>query len=365
MKFVQMFQRMMLAGCVSMLGSACTRGQQEEPRLDKAPAAHVMQVLGTNSLEIGNLRNYVVTNVPFRVVNRGEAPIRIEKLVPTCSCISGTAATNVIAPNGEAVINVHLNPKTVHGVFDRSLWVYTDEPDSPYLLLALRGTVVPLFTGLPPAPIVLKYAQPGLPVTNHLALVATEPNVFLGTPEIVTKGDLSVTVNIVTNQKETADYAITLVATPLGGGSLSAVVQLPIIGQPLASPLVIRLQSVVGGELVVTPNQIGLASGSKAQTFQLVIRGTAAKMNPAQLAWDPKPEGVQITSRLGSRGNSLHVSIEVSPKAAAALLQEKGPSIHFTYPNHKPTNVFFVSETQAGAAGRGSRHRRGPMKKTF
>jgi hypothetical protein len=338
-----------VVGLVVMFGVGGVFGQEDAAPVSNVSDVYRIHVIGTNSVDIGNIRNYMVTNVSFQVVNHVGATVNVVKLVPTCSCLSGTMAAKKILPNARAVINVRMDPKTVEGKFDRSLWVYTDETNTPYLSLALRGTVVPLFTGLSRDFIVLKLAQPGLSVTNHFSLEATEAAISLGTPEIVKEGNINVDVNVVTNKKEKASYEITTITTPLSLGNQSAVVQLPVLGQPLASPLVIRIQTVVGGELVVMPNQIGLASGaSKPQTFRLTMKGNVAKMDPAQLAWEPKQEGVKVTSSAGARGNTLQVSVEVSPKAAEALLQGTGPSIHLTYPNHKPTNVFFVSQAQAG-----------------
>jgi len=110
--------------------------------------AHALQVVGTNSVALGSLHGNSVTNVPFRVVNRGTNAVAIRRMIPTCSCTTGVASTNVVAPGASVVITVTLDPHTLKGDFDRGVWVVSDDSSKPYLRVMLTGTVEPLFKGV-------------------------------------------------------------------------------------------------------------------------------------------------------------------------------------------------------------------------
>jgi len=305
-----------------------------------------LQAIGTNSVAIGALYSCDITNVSFRVVNRGKVPVVIERLKPTCTCTTGTASTNQVAPGGEAVITLRFDPNTINGVFDRGVWVVTDDAETPYLRLMLTGTVTPLFSGLSEKPISIVAKEAGAPVTNHITLVAAGAGVLLGSPTIVTNGALRMEVMIATNTAETATYAITTVATSLELGRQTAEITLPVIGRPTAEPLVIRFSVVSGLELAAIPNRFDFSLDNEPQTYRVILRGKTAEMDPAAFTCAPALEGVSVTAVKGRRPNDLLVRIEVSPKGAEALYLSPDASLLLGYPGHRPATVTFANEAE-------------------
>jgi hypothetical protein len=338
-----------VAVAVATVGVVTTRAEEA--------INHALQAVGTNSLAIGALYSCDITNVSFRVVNRGQAPVIIERLKPTCSCTTGTASTNQVAPGGEAVITLRFDPNTINGAFDRGVWVVTDDAETPYLRLMLTGTVKPLFSGVDEKPVSIIAREAGAPVTNRFTLVAAGAGILLGSPAITTNGPLRMEVMIATNTAGTATYEITTVATSLELGRQTAEIKLPVIGRPTAEPLVIRFLVVNGLELTAIPNRINFSLGNEPQTFRVILRGKTAEMDPAAFTCAPAPEGVTVTAVKGRRPSDLLVRIEVSPKGAEALYLSKDASLRLGYPGHMQAKVTFATadETEEKAGSRSGR----------
>jgi hypothetical protein len=340
------FSRTVGAVAVALATAGAVTTQAEEA------INHSLQAVGTNSLAIGALYSSDITNVSFRVVNRGKGPVIIERLKPTCSCTTGTASTNPVVPGGEAVITLRFDPNTIKGAFDRGVWVVTDDAETPYLKLMLTGTVKPLFSGVDEKPVSIIAQEVGTPVTNRFTLVAAGVGILLGSPTITTNGALRMQVMIATNMAGTATYEITTVATSLGLGRQTAEIKLPVIGRPTAEPLVIRFMVVNGLELSAIPNRFNFSLDNEPQTFRVILRGKTAEMDPAAFTCAPPLEGVTVTAVKGRRPSELLVRIEVSPKGAEALYLSKDASLHVGYPGHMSATVTFANTAETDEKSR-------------
>ncbi len=322
------------------------------------PCDQALQVDGTNSVVIGTIYTCDITNVAFRVINTSDKPVLITRLIPTCSCTTGTASTNLVLAGGAFIVTVRLDPNTLKGDFSRGVWVVSDDSDEPYLRLMLVGAVESLFSGAPVGPVVLSAKEAGLPVTNRITLVAAAADVRLGAPAIETGGAVQVAMTIVTNVGKTASYQLTAVATPLELGNQSVAIRLPVIGRPAAEPLDISFRVVTGLELTAIPVRIVFSLDSKPQTLRVILRGRTDEMDPERLTWEPKREGVKVSAIRGRRGSELLVAVEVSPEAAEALYLAENPVLQLGYPGHRPAVVAFENELDSDDDGRPSSIRR-------
>ena len=312
--------------------------QEAVPTAPAAPQPH-LAVLGSNSVQLGTICGYGSTNVPFRIQNTGTAPLAIEQLISTCSCIKGVTSTNQIAPGETAVVTIILNVSAVHGDFKRGLWVQSSDPVTPRLLLSIAGNATPLFGGIPSDPFVLTADDANVSLTNRITLTASETNVFLGAPEIQLIGDVCGSVTIITNLKETARYELIAVCVPTNTGRQTMIVTLPVIGPHPAKPIVLNYKIVAGSSLEAAPSKLTVKTTSAEQTLRVILKGRTKDLDPAHLSWEPKHEGMNVSILSGRRGNSLVITIKLSPEAAAFLLKEKEPVLRFSYPNHKPTTI--------------------------
>ena len=73
--------------------------------------------------------------------NTGKESIEILRLVSTCSCATATCSVKKVAPGASAKINVRYNPKGHPGRFERKVFVYTQEGNSPAAILKLSVDV--------------------------------------------------------------------------------------------------------------------------------------------------------------------------------------------------------------------------------
>lgn len=73
----------------------------------------------------------------YRMSNTGAAPVQMKRLVSTCSCASAVCDRNVVAPGDTAKITVTYDPKGHPGRFERRIFVYTREGNTPSAVLKL------------------------------------------------------------------------------------------------------------------------------------------------------------------------------------------------------------------------------------
>ena len=73
--------------------------------------------------------------------NTGKEAIEILRLVSTCSCATATCPAKKLAPGASAEINVSYNPKGHPGIFERKIFVYTQEGNNPAAILKLTVDV--------------------------------------------------------------------------------------------------------------------------------------------------------------------------------------------------------------------------------
>lgn len=352
-------ERVLLVFCMLMFEAICAESKEVYVSSGKTPNIPMLQVVGTNCVQLGTIADCIITNVPFRLVNTGNAPVKIVRLIPTCSCITATSSsTNDVPPGGEVVVRVTMDPRTVHGAFDRGLWVCANDTDSPYLELKLRGTVAPLFSGLPDDHVFLKLEELGRPYTNRFTFTANVPGLSLGQPQVVTNSSgLTVSLSVAPNQGENPRYALTVITTASVLGRHVLVIQMPVLGRDGVAPLLLRFRGMASSSLTAIPQEIGLTLGSQPQTYRVILRGGRnAKLSPSRLEWEPKMEGVRVNCVAGRSDNEVLVRIEVSPEAAETLyLSKKNATILLSVPGFGSVNVPFVSEADSrrGRGGQG------------
>ena len=93
-------------------------------------------------IQAGTIRE---TDMPVRYVyrmsNTGSSSVRVQRLVSTCSCAQAVCDRTVIAPGDTARITVTYDPKGHPGKFERRIFVYTQEGNTPSAVLKLSVTV--------------------------------------------------------------------------------------------------------------------------------------------------------------------------------------------------------------------------------
>lgn len=77
----------------------------------------------------------------YRFTNVGKETVAIKRLVSTCSCASAVCPVKEVAPGASAEISVKYNPKGHPGKFERKVFVYTQDGNSPAVVLRLSVEV--------------------------------------------------------------------------------------------------------------------------------------------------------------------------------------------------------------------------------
>lgn len=81
------------------------------------------------------------TSFAYRFTNVGKETVTIKRLVSTCSCASAVCPVKEVAPGASAEISVTYNPKGHPGKFERKVFVYTQDGNSPAVVLRLSVEV--------------------------------------------------------------------------------------------------------------------------------------------------------------------------------------------------------------------------------
>ena len=77
----------------------------------------------------------------FEFTNAGRGKLEVKRLVSTCSCAQAVCTTKVLAPGEKSVVTVTYNPKGHPGRFERKIFVYTQDGDTPAAILRLTVDV--------------------------------------------------------------------------------------------------------------------------------------------------------------------------------------------------------------------------------
>jgi hypothetical protein len=110
----------------------------------------------------------------FRLTNGGDAPLVIEQVKSTCGCTVGVASAREVAPGGEGRVIVTLDTARLAGRTTKVVTVYSTDPATPVLALALTGEVVADLVVTPPA-LYLGKIRRGEPAEGEVAIVSGRP----------------------------------------------------------------------------------------------------------------------------------------------------------------------------------------------
>ena len=323
------------------------RGNRKTARLDQ-PDQYLKK-----SFYFGKIKCYEKQTVSFRLKNTGEGTGAILSLKPTCSCVSSTADKMRFGNQEEIEVRVMVDPIFVNGVFNRGLWVETNDPERPHLYISLRGEVLPLFYGLPkpnaePQQFVL---TEGASWTNRFTFTEAETNLHLGTPSITAdtnKLHVAATLKTNTNTQKNTSFDITLVVTALASGRHLIVLSIPVTGRPNLKPVKLAFYANVGAEeLKAAPSRVSLTPTEQPLTRKLYIM-TANMSSPtnALLTWTPQRKGVTVHVQANTNNLYMQVTLTLSPEAVSNLLKENDPKLTFNCPNYRSVSVNFVSRPE-------------------
>ena len=78
----------------------------------------------------------------FIIRNKGNTPLTIKSVRPSCGCTAITTSASVIAPGKSGEIKATFNSANYSGVVNKTVSVESDDPKVPSSTLSLKGTVI-------------------------------------------------------------------------------------------------------------------------------------------------------------------------------------------------------------------------------
>jgi hypothetical protein len=80
----------------------------------------------------------------FKYENKGDAPVHIKSVRPSCGCTTAALAKNDVAPGEKGEITATFNIGDRTGVQTKTVTVETDDPKTPQMVLTFKATIAQL-----------------------------------------------------------------------------------------------------------------------------------------------------------------------------------------------------------------------------
>jgi len=100
------------------------------------------ELLGTNVVSLGTYPSTEARSVRISVRNRGNGVLRIERVVPTCSCLRVDACPGALDPGAVGEIGVTVIENSESGLFRRTFYIETSDPNLRRLQMEVTGNAV-------------------------------------------------------------------------------------------------------------------------------------------------------------------------------------------------------------------------------
>jgi len=133
------------------------------------PVASPQAVFSKLSHDVGTVEAGVAVTHTFKVKNAGTADLLINRVEPSCGCTL-VDFTKVVPPGQEGHITLTTKTPIYGPRFDTAAWVYSNDPTTPLVRLALTGAINQLVELLP-SPSLFIRASRGEMATGTLTLV--------------------------------------------------------------------------------------------------------------------------------------------------------------------------------------------------
>lgn len=168
----------------------------------------------------------------FKYENKGDTPVHIKAVRPSCGCTTAALAKNDVAPGEKGEITATFNIGERTGVQVKTVTVETDDPKMPQTVLTFKATIAQLLE-LQPAFVFWQTNEPAKPKT------------------IIAKGANGITIKKVDVVSSSGDF-IASVEPGAAAGEFKIQVQPKDTAKPLTGTLTIKPD--------VTPAKVYFAS---------------------------------------------------------------------------------------------------------
>ncbi len=123
---------------------------QEPPAPEAAPLAPNI-VCDEPNFDFGDMDNTGFVEHDYPIRNTGTLSLEIRDVHASCGCTAVKPSQNVVEPGGEATIHAKLDLRGRTGIQQKSITVTCNDPDTPTLILQLKGNAVQTLRADPPS----------------------------------------------------------------------------------------------------------------------------------------------------------------------------------------------------------------------
>lgn len=245
----------------------------------------------------------------FRVVNGGDAPLRLDQVKSTCGCTVALISDPDVAPGREGRVAVTLDTARMAGRVTKIVTVYTNDPEKPTAPLVLTGTVYADLVTSPTA-LYLGRLRRGETASREIVVVPGRPGATYGVTA-VERSHPALKAEILPRTDGPGQRIVVQLSKelPLGRFNDSLVLR---TNSPREPAITVPVFGSVEGDIVVLPPQVtfGVARRGGMPERALHIRNRGARpltltkvvVRPAGIVYELETvrEGVewQMTLRL-------------------------------------------------------------------
>lgn len=198
----------------------------------------------------------------FLLSNKGTSDLLIQRVLAGCGCTAATALNTAIAANAESKISVSLDTSGMSGLQNKSVRVYSNDPENPIVTLTLNGTVQQKVT-VEPANLLFESVTRGQkePITKEVSITTDKDSgVKIGDVETFSK---YVKIENVSGNESAKKFTMVLDSNlPLGDFRERIIIAL---SGAAKSSINIPVYANVKGDLQISPPAVsfGIISGKE------------------------------------------------------------------------------------------------------
>lgn len=109
----------------------------------------VIALEGKDTLDFGDFPANTPQSGTFKILNKGDAVLKIINLRKTCGCAAVRIDKQEIKPGDSATLTAEVLADSITGPFSKNLYVESNDPKQRFLQLNFTGKAVPLLTVYP------------------------------------------------------------------------------------------------------------------------------------------------------------------------------------------------------------------------
>lgn len=119
---------------------ACSDDRRPAPHIDVEPA----------QFNFGKVKEGIKIRHVFKVCNKGNSPLEIDRVLTSCGCTVPTLAVKSLPPGASTELDVVMDTSLKQGPVNKAIEVFSNDPDMPHAIVRILADVEDLHKSLTP-----------------------------------------------------------------------------------------------------------------------------------------------------------------------------------------------------------------------